>query len=86
MTITAKFVSRCVTCGQTIQPGTKIEWTKGSPVRHTSCVGSRTTASAPIYRRSSCSDHPRTGCSCGSREGMSRDSDCRSCRFEEEDN
>ena len=30
--------------------------------------------------------HPRTGCSCGSREGMSRDSDCRSCRFDEDDN
>ena len=38
MTITAKFAGRCGTCGQTIVPGTKIEWTKGSPVRHTSCA------------------------------------------------
>jgi hypothetical protein len=27
-----------------------------------------------------------TGCACGSREGQSRDSDCDSCRFDEEDN
>lgn len=37
MTITAKFASRCATCGETITPGTKIEWTKGAPVRHTAC-------------------------------------------------
>lgn len=30
--------------------------------------------------------HPRTGCSCGSREGMVQDTDCAQCRFDEEDN
>jgi len=44
MTITAKFASRCAACGQTITPGTKIEWTKGSPVRHTSCEATTTRA------------------------------------------
>lgn len=29
---------------------------------------------------------PRTGCSCGSREGGSQPSDCRSCRFDQDDN
>ena len=45
MTITAKFASRCASCGQTITPGTKIEWIKGSTVRHTSCEA---TSAAPV--------------------------------------
>lgn len=40
MTITAKFASRCGSCGQPVTPGQKIEWTKGAPVRHTVCGGS----------------------------------------------
>lgn len=44
MTITAKFAGRCATCCEPITPGTKIEWTKGSPVRHTSCEA---TSAAP---------------------------------------
>lgn len=48
MTITAKYASRCASCGQTITPGTTIEWTKGGPVRHTSCGGATSTeASTP---------------------------------------
>lgn len=44
MIITAKFASSCATCGQTIDAGTKIEWTKGAPVRHTSCAAPSATA------------------------------------------
>ncbi|HMJ13399.1 MAG TPA: hypothetical protein VK524_18400 [Polyangiaceae bacterium] len=31
------------------------------------------------YRRSYAAKYPRTGCRCGSREGITRDSDCASC-------
>ena len=48
MTITAKYASRCATCGQTITPGARIEWAKGSPVRHTSCEA---TSAAPTTRQ-----------------------------------
>ena len=50
MTITAKFASRCATCGQTITPGTKIEWAKGAPVRHTSCEATSATPFAGYGR------------------------------------
>jgi hypothetical protein len=33
-------------------------------------------------RKYTASKHPRTGCSCGSREGLERDSDCSSCRHD----
>lgn len=33
-------------------------------------------------RRYSSSKHPRTGCSCGSREDLERDSDCASCKHD----
>jgi len=52
MTITAKFSSRCATCGQTIIPGTTIEWTKGSPVRHTSCDATSTAPAATTRAKS----------------------------------
>lgn len=51
MTITAKFASRCCSCGQAITPGTKIEWTKGSPVRHTSCGATSATPAASARGR-----------------------------------
>jgi hypothetical protein len=44
MTITAKFASKCSACGCAIAPGSKIEWSKGSPVRHVTCT---TSAAAP---------------------------------------
>lgn len=34
MTITAKYSSKCATCGGAIRVGEKIEWSKGSPARH----------------------------------------------------
>lgn len=37
MTITAKFAAKCSCCSGRINPGDKIEWSKGSPVKHTQC-------------------------------------------------
>lgn len=53
MTITARYASTCSTCHQSIQPGQRIEWTRGDPtVRHMSCETATSTAqaapSAPI--------------------------------------
>jgi hypothetical protein len=39
-------------------------------------------AGAPAPRKYTASKHPRTGCSCGSREGLERDSDCSSCQHD----
>jgi hypothetical protein len=43
----------------------------------------RSSTPARSYRSSSLG--PRTGCSCGSRENGSQDTDCRSCRFDQDD-
>jgi len=43
MTITAKYASKCPHCGQTIQPGEQVEWTRGTPAAHTRCP-----AAAPV--------------------------------------
>jgi len=97
MTITAKFASRCAICGEPITPGTTIEWAKGQPVRHTSCptasdglptatyVGRVTHADMLAGRRAGRGSRRWTGCRCGSIEGYSRASDCRSCRFDQDD-
>ena len=37
MTITAKFSTICPCCSKSIAPGSKVEWTKGSPARHVTC-------------------------------------------------
>ena len=51
MTITAKYASRCATCGHAVSPGQSIEWDKNSPVRHTACGGtSGGTSAAPAAR------------------------------------
>ncbi len=47
MSITAKYATTCSACHGTIAPGQKIEWTKGSPVRHTSCGSAPVAASKP---------------------------------------
>lgn len=95
MTITAKFAATCTACQQRITPGQQIEWSKGAPVRHTSCDAT-TTATRPTRRDAA----PRygsyatigartrarqratgwTGCRCGSIEDMPRASDCADCR------
>jgi hypothetical protein len=90
MTITAKFPSRCSSCGQPITPGQKIEWTKGSPVRHTSCnAQAAVSSSKPARRRLTNGDiytarngQPKVfGCSaCTHGDRM-----CRSCQHDEYD-
>jgi hypothetical protein len=54
MIITAKFASVCPCCNSRIVPGNKVEWTKGSPARHTAC------GSAPAAALSSGSSRPRS--------------------------
>lgn len=86
MTITAKYATRCATCGQSIAAGEKIEWAKGSPARHTSCSATTTrpatTTRAAAPKSSRSYRGPRTGCSCGSREDTISQYDCESCRFD----
>ena len=53
MTITAKFTSRCAACHQAIQPGTRIEWIKGQPARHTSCAPQTSRRTSPRTARPS---------------------------------
>lgn len=95
MTITAKYPSVCPCCNQRIQPGTTVEWTKGSKARHVACAskpGAVSAASAPAkssysngsgYGRRSYGGR-RTGCSCGSVVGMSKSSDCWTCQHDAE--
>lgn len=88
MTITAKFASRCGSCSQAITPGTKIEWTKGQPVRHTSCPGTAEGVPTATYLgRVLVADLPRgerlmRGCGQCRRLGRM----CKSCEFDEYDN
>jgi len=39
MTITARYPSRCASCGGAIHAGDRIEWSKGTAARHTKCSG-----------------------------------------------
>lgn len=52
MTITAKYAATCATCGGRINPGQQIEWSKGSPVRHTACGATSAAPAAPKRRPS----------------------------------
>jgi len=55
MTITAKFATVCPCCSQRIQPGSKVEWTKGSKARHVACAakpGAASVASKPASEAS----------------------------------
>ena len=59
MNIAARFASSCPCCRQPIQVGSTVEWSKGSPARHTACVGAAARVpdlSAPRtqYRRGAC--------------------------------
>jgi hypothetical protein len=82
MTITAKYAATCSCCHNAVTPGQQIEWSKGSPVRHTSCpaiggAGRRDSAIEYISPRVAARVAARsrggkwTGCSCGSREDSS---------------
>jgi len=52
MTITAKFASVCPCCGERIQPGTTVEWQRGSAARHVAC--SAGAAARPVVRNARC--------------------------------
>ena len=91
MIITAKFASTCSCCRQPIAVGSKIEWSKGSPAKHTACAqGPSSTVSAAPARRSAYRGQGRgrwNGCSCGAREmsdGSLSSNACASCRFDNE--
>jgi hypothetical protein len=91
MIITAKFASACPCCSQRIIPGSKVEWSKGSPAKHTACPqGPALAVSASPARRSPYRGVARgrwTGCSCGSRTDSAGDlvqsaRNCQSCEFD----
>jgi hypothetical protein len=93
MTITAKFASVCPCCNVRIQPGSKVEWSKGEKARHVACTGGSAESSytsgprraGPTgARRVSASNGlgRRTGCSCGSQEGGIKASDCWTCKHD----
>ncbi len=87
MIITAKFASTCSCCRQPIAVGSKIEWTKGSPAKHTACAGAVASSfsARPAGRRSYASRGKWNGCSCGAREmpdGSLSSNACASCRFD----
>jgi hypothetical protein len=88
MLITAKFASVCPCCSQRIQVGSKVEWSKGSPAKHTACAqGSTSTVSAAPARGSSSWRNQGgrwNGCSMGCREGNPNPR-CKSCMFDEFD-
>ncbi len=92
MTITARYPATCPCCHAAIHAGDQIEWTKGSPARHTACAaGSRSSHPASVAARIAVrtSTYDRrggrwTGCSCGSREDSAGDlipspRNCASC-------
>ena len=79
MTITAKYPATCGSCGQRINVGTKIEWAKGAPVRHSTCTSGRTSGRAARH-----TGGRHTGCRCGSVEDVMRASDCWTCRHDAE--
>ena len=88
MIITAKYASTCPCCRQSIQVGSKVEWSKGSPARHTSC-GSTPAAqiTAAPARRSHARRSPdgeryvKRGCcwECGAYGPLTQDGECGHC-------
>ena len=93
MIITAKFASVCPCCSARIVPGTQVEWSQGSPARHTACAQGPATvvgmtvgkvADMPRGRRYASTRGTLTGCSCGSVTEHSKPSDCWTCRHDAE--
>ncbi len=83
MTITAKYAATCSACRRPILPGQRIEWSKGQPVRHTTC-GTADSTSAPARNRR---PGKWTGCACGSREDQHGQliparNNCAQCEFD----
>lgn len=61
MKITARYPSRCASCGTPITVGDQIEWSKGRPARHIVCAAT-SAAPAPSRRHGGC----HTGGNCSS--------------------
>ena len=59
MTITAKFRGTCTKCGNTINAGETIEWTRGSGAAHVTCSAATTTAPRMLHCR--CGNTGRAG-------------------------
>jgi hypothetical protein len=95
MIITAKFASVCPCCSSRIAVGAKVEWNRGEKAKHVACGGAVQAAAAtaaPAARTMVVGAAPArrarkgtwTGCSCGSVEEYSKDSDCWTCRHDAE--
>ena len=89
MIIAAKFASLCPCCSQRIVPGSKVEWSKGSPAKHMACSGAvaSTLSARPAGRRYTSSRGRWNGCSCGAREmpdGSLSGNACSQCRYDNE--
>jgi hypothetical protein len=88
MIITAKFASTCPVCRRAISVGSKVEWSKGAKACCPACAGRAPVMQAAPARprlaavRAAMGGGRRTGCSCGSVEGASRDGDCWTCRHD----
>lgn len=98
MIITAKYASVCPCCSSQITVGAKVEWSRGAKAVHVVCAGKPTSPASFVANgvvnphaflaangRGSAPRARRTGCSCGSLDGVSRPSDCRQCRFDNDD-
>lgn len=98
MIITAKFASVCPCCSQRIVPGSKVEWSKGSPAKHTACSQGPAAVVASASSRAWVAPGARgrayarrsglwNGCSCGAREmpdGSLSSNACAQCRYDNE--
>lgn len=87
MTITAKYSATCPHCTRSINPGDKIEWSKGTRATHTTCGARSASSSTPAGQRRSVRPGKWTGCSCGSREDgagtlIPARNNCESCNFD----
>ena len=78
MTITAKYAGTCSKCRRPFAAGSKIDWAKGSGSAHADCgiIG----AAGPARAQTRAAK--RTGCSCGSLQGIMRSGDCWSCKHD----
>ena len=48
MTITAKYAATCPACHLAIAAGSKIEWSKGNPAKHSACAASPVAPTARV--------------------------------------
>ena len=89
MTITAKYAATCSACRGPILPGQSIEWSKGQPVRHTTCGTAASSPTVAPSRNRNRRPGTWTGCSCGSRvdqyaQLIPARNNCAQCRFDDE--